>query len=106
MADSANDTIHVPLLSEKHSGIPERLLEKAQHAKAHALSVVTKVQGARHRALAYPPGVEERVFADAVKELRTKLGEDYVVHNDQPLEDGWYMERELTICDINSSVYG
>lgn len=89
MADSKHDSTNVPLLSEKHSGIPESLLEKAQEAKAHVLSVTTKIQGARKRALAYPPGVEVKIFDQAVDELREQLGSDHVVLNDQPLKDGW-----------------
>ncbi|KAI0437181.1 hypothetical protein F4803DRAFT_571240 [Xylaria telfairii] len=96
MADSKNDSTYVPLLSEKHSGIPEWLLGKAQEAKAHALSVATKVQGPRQRGPVYPPGVEESVFDKAIDELREQLGSDHVVLNDQPLQDGWYMEHPNT----------
>ncbi|KAI1421685.1 hypothetical protein F5Y12DRAFT_718186 [Xylaria sp. FL1777] len=93
MADNKDDSKYVPLLSETHSGIPEFLLEKAQQAKAHVLSVRTKTQDTKRRAPVYPPGVEESVFDKAVGELREQLGTDQVVLNDQPLEDGWYMEH-------------
>lgn len=90
MSDSKDGSTYVPLLSEKHSGIPEGLLEKAQWAKAHAASVTTKPPNTtRRRALAYPPGVEEKVFDEAVDALRGELGADHVVLNDQPLVDGW-----------------
>jgi hypothetical protein len=89
MAGSKDDSTYVPLLSEKHSGIPEWLLEKAQQAKAHALSVTTKIQDTRKRAPAYPPGVDVKVFDQAVDELREQLGTDHVTLNDQPLKDGW-----------------
>lgn len=91
MADhKKNDSKHVPLLSEKHSGIPEWLLAKAQDAKAHVLSVKTKTEeDAKPRTLVYPPGVEESVFDKAVETLREQLGAEHVVLNDQPLEDGW-----------------
>ncbi|KAI3337199.1 vanillyl alcohol oxidase [Xylariaceae sp. AK1471] len=95
MSSSEANSKYVPLLSEKYSGIPECLLEKAQHAKAHALSVTTKTQSTRQRAPVYPQGVEEGVFDKAVDELREELGAAHVILNDQPLKDGWYMEREL-----------
>ncbi|KAJ2987802.1 hypothetical protein NUW58_g4311 [Xylaria curta] len=96
MANSKDDSTYVPLLSEKHSGIPEYLLEKAQHAKAHVLSVTTKIPSTRQRAPVYPPGVEESVFNKAIDDLREQLGSAQVVLNDQPLEDGWYMEHPNT----------
>ncbi|KAI0400373.1 hypothetical protein F4802DRAFT_498718 [Xylaria palmicola] len=88
MADPRDDTTHVPLLPETHSGIPRSLLEKAKEAKAHVLSVRTKTTGARKKGLAYPPGVEANVFDGAIDELRGQLGADHVVLNDQPLQDG------------------
>ncbi|KAI0805304.1 hypothetical protein GGR55DRAFT_288411 [Xylaria sp. FL0064] len=101
MAHLKDDSTYVPLLSEKHTGIPKRLLEKAKEAKAHVLSVRTKVQGTKQRTSVYPPGLEEGVFDKAVKEIREQLGADQVVLNDQPLEDGWYMERErITRCHV------
>ncbi|KAI0410225.1 hypothetical protein F5X98DRAFT_360016 [Xylaria grammica] len=96
MADSKDDSTYVPLLSERHSGIPEWLLEKAQQAKMHALSSATEDQTPRRRATVYPPGVEESVFIEAVNELREQLGTDQVVLNDQLLHDGWYMEHPNT----------
>ncbi|KAI1172187.1 vanillyl alcohol oxidase [Nemania sp. FL0916] len=96
MANSKDDSTYVPLLSETHSGIPEWLLEKVQREKASVLSVRTKVQSTKPRALAYPLGVEEAVFHKAIDELREQLGTDHVVLNDQPLKDGWYMEHPNT----------
>ncbi|KAI1349860.1 hypothetical protein F5Y01DRAFT_316361 [Xylaria sp. FL0043] len=96
MAHLKDDSTYVPLLTEKHTGIPERLLEKAKDAKAHVLSVRTKIQGTKQRTSVYPPGVEEGVFDKAVEEIREQLGADQVVLNDQPLEDGWYMEHPNT----------
>ncbi|KAI0907038.1 hypothetical protein F4823DRAFT_604387 [Ustulina deusta] len=96
MADLNDDSKYVPLLSERHSGIPEWLLEKAVEAKAHVLSVRTKIQDTKQRTPVYPPGVEGSVFDKAVDELREQLGTDQVVLNDRPLEDGWYMEHPNT----------
>jgi hypothetical protein len=89
MSNSKNDSTYVPLLSEKHSGIPEWLLEKAQHAKLHASSVTTKTLSPSQRTPVYPQGVEQRVFDEAINELRRELGADHVILNDQPLKDGW-----------------
>ncbi|KAI1187093.1 vanillyl alcohol oxidase [Nemania serpens] len=92
MASAQDDSTYVPLLSEKHSGIPEWLLEKAQQAKAHVLSTTTKTQGPRQRTLPYPLGVEERVFDKAIDELREQLGGEHVTLNDQPLKDGCLLD--------------
>ncbi|KAI1168518.1 hypothetical protein F5B18DRAFT_595420 [Nemania serpens] len=96
MAGAQDDSTYVPLLSERHSGIPEWLLEKAQQAKAHVLSTATKPQGTKPRTLAYPLGVEKGIFDKAVDELREQLGAEHVALNDQPLKDGWYMEHPNT----------
>ncbi|KAI0540828.1 hypothetical protein GGR58DRAFT_498703 [Xylaria digitata] len=96
MADFNDDSTYVPLLPEKYSGIPESLLEKAQQAKAHALSVTTEIQSTKKRSPVYPPGVEESVFDGAVSELRDQIGADHVVLNDQLLKDGWYMGHPNT----------
>ncbi|KAI0200656.1 hypothetical protein F4808DRAFT_427412 [Astrocystis sublimbata] len=96
MAESNHDGTHVPLLSEKYSGIPESLYEKAKAAKAHAQSVKTKIQGKRQRGIVLPPGTEEPVFRNAIDELRGQLGLDQVALNDQDLQDGWYMEHPNT----------
>jgi hypothetical protein len=79
----------VPLLSEKHSGIPEWLLDKAREAKAHALSVTTKIDSTEPRVVAYPQGIETHVFDKAIDELGKEIGTENVVLNDQPLKDGW-----------------
>jgi len=86
---SSSSSASVPLLSEKYSGIPEWLLDKAREAKAHALSVTTKIDSTEPRAVAYPPGVEKHVFNEALDELARELGTENVVLNDQPLKDGW-----------------
>ncbi|KAI8628720.1 vanillyl alcohol oxidase [Xylariaceae sp. FL1651] len=96
MANSKDDNLYVPLLSEKHSGIPEFLLEKAQKAKAQALAVATKTQSTKERSLVYPQGVEKDDFDKALNELREQLGAEHVDTNDKPLKDGWYMEHPNT----------
>ncbi|KAI0018965.1 hypothetical protein F4780DRAFT_793775 [Xylariomycetidae sp. FL0641] len=86
----------IPLLSEKHSGIPANLLEKAKQAKADVLGVRTKEQSARKRGQVIPQGVTEDVFNHAMDELRDQLGAEHVEINDKPLDDGWYMEHPNT----------
>ncbi|KAI0007142.1 putative vanilly-alcohol oxidase [Xylariaceae sp. FL0662B] len=78
----------VPLLSEKHSGIPDYLLEKAREAKADIFETRTKPRLARNRLPVIPQGVSEQVFFDALDELREQLGTDNVEVNDKPLRDG------------------
>ncbi len=79
----------VPLLSQKHSGIPDFLHEKAKEIKASTFEKRTKVQSARKRPAAVPHGVEEKVLVDALEELSGQLGAANVERNDKPLKDGW-----------------
>ena len=81
----------VPLLSQKHSGIPDFLLEKARETKASIFETRTKVQSSRQRLPVIPHGVEEQVFLDALTELGGQLGAANVERNDKPLKDGWYV---------------
>jgi hypothetical protein len=78
-----------PLLSEKHSGVPARLFEKAQHAKSLILNIATKKQVSRKRSPAVPQGVEKATFLKALEELSQQLGKENVEIADQPLKDGW-----------------
>lgn len=87
----------VPLLSEKHSGIPQNLLEKAQRAKSLIFQTRTKETGSRQRLPAIPQGVERGDFLKALEELAKQLGEGHVEVNDKPLVEGWYMERKCCI---------
>ncbi|XXH01704.1 hypothetical protein Hte_008065 [Hypoxylon texense] len=86
----------VPLLSEKHSGIPDFLLEKARKAKVSVFETRTKPKASRNRLPVIPHGVEEQVFVDALGELGKQLGTENVERNDKPLTDGWYMEHPNT----------
>ncbi|KAI2606760.1 vanillyl alcohol oxidase [Hypoxylon sp. NC1633] len=86
----------VPLLSEKHSGIPEFLLEKARKAKVSVFETRTKPKVTRNRLPVIPPGIEEQVFVEALDELAKHLGSGNVDRNDKPLRDGWYMEHPNT----------
>lgn len=81
-----------PALSEKHSGIPARLAEKAQNAKSLIFDIATK-QPRKRQALAVPEGIEEPAFLKAIDELAQQLGKTNVELANQPLNDGWYMER-------------
>lgn len=81
----------VPLLSEKHSGIPPFLLEKARKAKVSVFETRTKPKATRNRLPVIPHGIEEQVFVDALGELGKQLGVENVERNDKPLTDGWYV---------------
>lgn len=87
----------VPLLSEKHSGIPDFLLEKARKAKIGVFETRTKPKASRNRLPVIPHGVEEHVFFDALGELGTQLGAENVERNDKPLKDGWYVPNQYHI---------
>lgn len=86
----------VPLLSEKHSGIPGFLLEKARKAKAGVFETRTKPKASRNRLPVIPHGIDEQAFSDALGELGRQLGQENVERNDKPLRDGWYMEHPNT----------
>ena len=89
-----SSTSPVPLLAEKHSGIPENLLEKAQRAKALIYDTRTKDPSTRQRLPVIPQGIEKDAFIQALENLAQQLGKANVEVNDKLLVDGWYMERE------------
>jgi hypothetical protein len=84
----------VPLLSQKHSGIPENLLDKAEKGKALIYETRTKSPGIGQRLPVIPQGIEQARLFQAIEELGQTLGVENVEVNDKPLVDGWYMERE------------
>ncbi|KAI1505580.1 hypothetical protein F5X99DRAFT_248887 [Biscogniauxia marginata] len=96
MSFSEEATSSVPLLSEKHSGIPDYLLDKAKDVKAEIFDARTKAPSQRNRLPVIPQGVEEKAFFEAIGEIRAQLGPDHVEVNDKPLKDGWYMEHPNT----------
>lgn len=79
----------VPLLSEKHSGIPDFLLEKARKAKVGVFETRTKAKTSRNRLPVIPQGIEEQAFFAALDELSKELGAENIERNDKPLRDGW-----------------
>ncbi|KAI7968363.1 hypothetical protein EIK77_010533 [Talaromyces pinophilus] len=100
---SSKSVSPTPTLSEKHSGIPSRLYEKAQYAKSLILDIATKEQNDRKRGVAIPAGVEKNTYMKAIDELAEQLGKENVGLNDQPLKDGWYMEREYIVFFFKSA---
>jgi hypothetical protein len=90
----------VPLLFEKHSGIPQNLLEKAKNAKALIYETRTKETNTRQRLPVIPQGIEKDIFIRALEKLAEQLGKDNVEVNDKPLVDGWYMEREFCVPQV------
>lgn len=79
----------IPTLPQKHSGIPEHLLEKARQQKKDAFDVRTKLVNERQRLPVLPKGIDEKKFHGALDELRNTLGSEHVELNDKPLIDGW-----------------
>jgi hypothetical protein len=77
----------IPLLSEKHSGIPLNLLEKAQKAKALIYETRTKETKTRERLPAIPRGLDKSTFIKALNELGHQLGTNNVEVNEKPLVD-------------------
>lgn len=93
-----------PTLTQKHSGVPERLTSQASRAKDLLYSrrtvIVTETSGKRKVQL--PPYTSQETFDDAIRELKKGLGEEWVVVNDGALVDGWYCEHPYvwTCLDI------
>jgi hypothetical protein len=87
-----------PLLSEKHNGIPERLLDRAQKAKTGIFEIATKPQSNRTQ-IALPQGVSSSAFHQAIKDLRGQIGQENVELVTR-LVDGWYV-----VADTNSEAY-
>ena len=87
-----------PTLSQTHSGIPSRLLHKAQKAKSLIWATRTKsTQTTRQQLPVIPQGVSRSTFDKAIADLKQQLGAENVEINDKPpREDGWYMEHPNT----------
>lgn len=94
---SSKQNSSIPLLSEKHSGIPQNLLQKAQDAKALIYQTRTTSSNERRRLPAIPQGIEKTRFFQALQELQQIIGDENVEVNDKPLVDGWYMERRYLL---------
>ena len=80
-----------PTLSESHSGIPQRLLQKATYAK----SLIYDGKSAPDtvplkRGLAVPQGISKTAFLSAIDELATLIGAANVQLNDKQIKNGWY----------------
>lgn len=90
MAPFSDDPLSaVPTLAQKHSGIPENLLQKAQGVKKDTFEKRTKPRNDRQRLPVIPQGISSDKFFEALDELRMDIGVKNVELNDQPLQDGW-----------------
>ena len=85
-----------PLLSSKHSGVPQRLVDEAEAAKQnlYITNRTLPVSSPRKQEVPkLPPGITREQFDLAIKEITETLGTENVEINDKPLVDGWYMEH-------------
>ncbi|KUI57788.1 hypothetical protein VP1G_05073 [Cytospora mali] len=96
----------VPILGQKHSGIPEYLLDKAREAKKGIFETRTKPLNERSRLPVVPLGIDRDKFFEALDELRQEIGPENVELNDKPLRDGWYMERALSLDNRDLHTWG
>ncbi len=95
---ASKESSSVPTLAEKHSGIPQNLLEKAEAAKSLIYQTRSNsVNEEKNRQTAIPQGVLKSAFFEAIKDLEVHLGKKNVEVNDKPLVDGWYMERKFKL---------
>lgn len=86
MEEASSD---VPTLAQKHSGIPESLLDKARALKKDTFKKRTKPVSDRQRLPVIPQGISKEKFFEALDELRKDIGAENVEVNDKPLKDGW-----------------
>ncbi|KAF2182106.1 vanillyl alcohol oxidase [Zopfia rhizophila CBS 207.26] len=86
-----------PTLSEKYSGVPQRLASVAQEAKDRLYTNKTLPESLpRRHDVRLPPGTTREAFDEAIAELEQELGQEHVVLNNKPLVDGWYLEHPNT----------
>jgi hypothetical protein len=89
-----------PTLSQRHSGIPSRLLGKARRAKSLIWQGKTSQRPAlvSTRLPILPQGVSRSAFDKAISELQSQLGSKNVELNTKSLtsNDDWYMEHPNT----------
>ncbi|KAL2797267.1 hypothetical protein BJX66DRAFT_323457 [Aspergillus keveii] len=85
-----------PLLSQSHSGVPERLLSDSIQAK-NRLWANKKTHAKTNKELPIlPENISKEEFYNAIAELQGKLGSDNAKVVDTPLDDGWYLEHPNT----------
>lgn len=81
-----------PKLSDKYSGIPERLLDKATALKRQVVELSTSEIVPRSSNIelpVIPSGYPRTRFNRAIESLRSLIGPENVELNDKPLDDGW-----------------
>ncbi|KAK4934281.1 hypothetical protein LTR10_024400 [Elasticomyces elasticus] len=87
----------VPVYPEAYDGIPKRLVGKVEKERARLSKNQTKGRSSeRKRGVAIPQGIGKEQFFNAIEELAGHIGNGNVQVNDQPLQDGWYMEHPKT----------
>ena len=90
MANTARGLSEIPLLAEKHSGIPGRLLGKARDVKSMFMAN-SRVGKQSQRSPVIPQGIQQDEFFRALDELSSQLGAENVEIVDRLLDDGWYV---------------
>ena len=90
MANTRKEFSEIPLLAEKYSGIPDRLLHKARDVKCMFLASNT-VEKQCQRLPAIPQGIQQDEFFRALDELSNQMGAENVEIIDKLLDDGWYV---------------
>ena len=89
------DLPETPTLLEKHSGVPTRLVDQAKRAKSLLFSRRTKGNSTLSglNSVQLPPYTTQEKFDDAIGQLKSVVGDEFVHLNDGALVDGWYMEH-------------
>ncbi|TVY64254.1 Vanillyl-alcohol oxidase [Lachnellula suecica] len=91
------NSLDVPTLASKYSGIPDRLYNEAVSSKERTQSLKTLPHSRpRGHPAKLPLDTSQDDFDAAITALRKILGDDRVEVNDKPLVDGWYMEHPNT----------
>lgn len=85
----------IPSLSNKYSGVPDRLAQVAIETRDRLKSQKTVPDSVPRKTHSLPPNVDQNSFDSAIAQLRQVLGDAHVEVNEKPLLDGWYMQHPL-----------
>jgi hypothetical protein len=83
----------IPSLSNKYSGVPDRLAQVAIETRDRLKSQKTVPDSVPRKSHSLPPNVDQESFDAAIADLRRVLGDAHVEVNKKPLLDGWYMQH-------------
>lgn len=90
---TTEDENQIPLMNSLYSGVPDRLISDARDVKNRLYSIKTLPPSVSRTRVALPPDVSQDQYNQAIAELEETIGKVNVQINNQPLQDGWYMQH-------------